>query len=632
MLILSLGLGLRLFNFGELSLGNDELSVLARIQYDSFAELIEEGVKPDVHPAGIQVLAFYWCSIFGDSPFALRFPFLLAGIFSIFLSYKIGVKWFSEESGLLTAACMASLQYFITLGVYARPYALVLGLTMAMIYFLTKIIQESQPPNWIYWTYALCSTLCLYFHYFSFLIVGSSVLMGLIFISGKKKNKFLLSLVLILILYLPHLGIFMYHLEKGGSEWIGKPDADFFYTYFLYVFHFSPLLILFIFLVVVGLFLWKGGEMNSILKKFRTISFSLFLLPLALGYLYSVWRAPVLHSNGLIASFPFLLLFFFSFVPKLQNLQKGMLIAAILILNIWTLISERQHYKVFYNRSAEALVQSIEENEDKYKDRLIDHFLQLHSPFYADYYLEENTSEVEIISYDLAKMGGVKGLREYLKNSKAERISLGWLSKPLPDYFIPIVREFYPGIEQRDNYFISESWLFSKDSAQSQGIIFSQFEDKGFVAPGWNIEAEKLDPYKENAVPFSDWTFEQEFGPAIEFSLEEINGEIFNELWVEFELKAENPITDIKLVVEYLPPDGKNHWHASLASQYISKPMDWNSIHFFRRIQHLGVEEAKGKLKIYIWNPGKENYSIKRYNLRIEEGNPWLYSLVEKLP
>lgn len=623
-----MGLSLRLFNFSELSLGNDELSVLARIQYDSFSELILEGVKADVHPAGIQVLAYYWSGIFGDSPLALRFPFLLTGLLSIFLAFKLGASWFSEESGLLTAACMASLQYFITLGVYARPYAIVLCFSMAMIYFLTRIIKESETANWEYIAYACFSVLCLYFHYFSFLLVGSSALMGLLFVSGKKNKKFFLSLLLIPILYLPHLGIFIHHLEKGGSEWIGKPDASFLVNYFSYAFHFSFLLVSFILLSVLGLYLWKGRGAKKEWNRFRIISAALFLLPLGLGFLYSVWRAPVLHSNGLLASFPFFLLFIFSFVPKLNDFQKALFTGCLLLLSVWTLIDDRQHYKLFYNRSAEALTENIKESEERFNERKIEHFLQLHSPYYADYYFDKSTSRPSIKSYNLEELGGVKGLRTYLKNSEADMISLAWLSKTLPDYFIPVLREFYPGIEQRENFFISESWLFSKDSLQEQKIIFREEKDEGNLVAELRIEENKSGKLAEQ----SSWRTTQEFGPYLELSLEDQKLMATDELWADFELKTDQDQTEIKVVVEYLPPLGKSQWFASPATQYISDPLGWNRIHFYRRLQHLGIKESKGKLKIYIWNPARESYSIKRYSVRVEEGNPWLYGLVEKLP
>lgn len=632
LLILLIGLGLRVFNFGELSLGNDELSVLSRIQYNSFSDLIEIGVKPDVHPAGIQVLAYYWTALFGDSPFALRFPFILAGLVSIFIAYKIGENWLSVESGLLTAACMASLQYFISLGVYARPYALVLCFGLGMVYFLAKIIQESDPSFWIYGAYAICSVFCLYFHYFSFLLVGSAALMGLLFVSGEKRKSFLISLFLIPLFYLPHMGIFIHHLEKGGSEWIGKPGSGFFLNYLFYAFHYSYLFISFLLLSIAGLFIWKGLQIKNAPLRNRIISASLFCLPLGLGYLYSVLRAPVLHSNGLLASFPFFLLFLFSFVPKLNDLQRGLLLMCVLLISCGTLIMDRQHFDLFYNRSAEALVANIMESEEDFPDEQIDHLLQLHAPYYADYYLENEATPASIKAYDLADLGGVRELRKYLRSSQADKISLGWLSKPLPDYFIPVVREFYPGIEKRENFFISESWLFSRDSVQNQKIIFHKSEDKSYITPGWNIENQNLEDFSETEHPFSDLTFDQEFGPTLELSLEEMELEHYHELWADIELKTNRQESEIKLVVEYLPENGESIWHASQASQYISEPLDWNRIHFYRRLQHLGVKDAKGKLKMYPWNPAKESYSIKRLSIQIAEGNPWLYGLVEKLP
>ncbi len=207
-------------------------------------------------------------------------------------------------------------------------------------------------------------------------------------------------------------------------------------------------------------------------------------------------------------------------------------------------------------------------------------------------------------------------------------ISLAWLSKALPDYFIPVLREFYPGIEQRENFFISESWLFSKDFLKEQKIKFIEEKDEENLVSELRIEENKSGKQAEQ----SSWRTTQEFGPYLELSLEEGKLMATDELWADFELKTDQDQTEIKVVVEYLPPSAKRQWFASPATQYISDPLGWNRIHFYRRLQHLGIKESKGKLKIYIWNPARESYSIKRYCVRVEEGNPWLYGLVEKLP
>ncbi|MFM7902465.1 MAG: hypothetical protein ACKPAD_10825, partial [Bacteroidota bacterium] len=51
-LILLLALALRVYGLTAFSLSNDELSALTRLQFNSFTQLIQDGVYPDFHPAG----------------------------------------------------------------------------------------------------------------------------------------------------------------------------------------------------------------------------------------------------------------------------------------------------------------------------------------------------------------------------------------------------------------------------------------------------------------------------------------------------------------------------------------------------------------------------------------------------
>lgn len=50
-IILFIGAALRIYNFWDFSLSNDELSALARLNFDSFSDLIMNGVRIDGHPA-----------------------------------------------------------------------------------------------------------------------------------------------------------------------------------------------------------------------------------------------------------------------------------------------------------------------------------------------------------------------------------------------------------------------------------------------------------------------------------------------------------------------------------------------------------------------------------------------------
>jgi len=73
LIILLLAALLRFYNYAGWSLSNDELSALSRLQFDSFGEMIRQGVMlGDFHPAGVQVFLWFWVKVFGNSVVAVR--------------------------------------------------------------------------------------------------------------------------------------------------------------------------------------------------------------------------------------------------------------------------------------------------------------------------------------------------------------------------------------------------------------------------------------------------------------------------------------------------------------------------------------------------------------------------------
>jgi uncharacterized membrane protein len=131
--IMLVGAALRVIFYWDFSLSNDELSALSRLNFNSFHDLMQQGVRVDGHPAGTQVLLYYLTNYFGDSVAMVRLPFVLAGTLAIWYVYRIGRAWHSVSAGLLMAACFATLEFPLLYSRIARPYGLgMLFATMAI--------------------------------------------------------------------------------------------------------------------------------------------------------------------------------------------------------------------------------------------------------------------------------------------------------------------------------------------------------------------------------------------------------------------------------------------------------------------------------------------------------------------
>ena len=252
LVILIVGLLLRFHNYGDWSLSNDELSALNRLHYNSFSEIMEEGVRlNDMHPPGIQAFLYIWTGIFGVSEHALRFPFVLLGIGSIYLLFLVAKTWFNTNVALTTTASFTALIFPILYSQLARPYSPGLFFTLLTVYYWTNIIltknEKTSRGNFI--GFILSGAACLYTHYFSFLFIAIVGITGLFFIKGNKLFAYVNCGVVMLLLLLPAYSIFNYQLAIGGlggsGGWLGSPSSDTILLLIHYIFNESTLLLLF---------------------------------------------------------------------------------------------------------------------------------------------------------------------------------------------------------------------------------------------------------------------------------------------------------------------------------------------------------------------------------------------------
>ena len=339
-IILLIGAVFRFYHLGYTSLSNDELSALVRTRFTSFSELIEKGVAVDGHPAFVQVLLYYWTKIFGDGVFAIRFPFAVAGIFSILFLYLLGKKWFSKATGLFAAAAFSTLEFPLLYSQTARPYIFSVLFVLMAAYFWTKVLFENvidrnrKNKTHLLVAYILSMSACMYTHYFSFLMAAVIGITGLLFMTKENRKEYILSGAVILVLFLPHLSIFFTQLNIGGvGLWLGKPDENFLRNFISYSLNDSDLLFYLFFGICVASFIYFRKTL--VITRYHWFSIGWFLVLFFIGYYYSVLRNPVLQTSTLLPGFPFLLLFVFSFIPE-HSFNKKIIFSC---LAVFTLVS-----------------------------------------------------------------------------------------------------------------------------------------------------------------------------------------------------------------------------------------------------------------------------------------------------
>lgn len=629
-IIIIIGALLRLYNYNIAPFTLDEFSALFRTNFDSFSELIDKGVKIDGHPAGIQVFLFYWVKLFGYSEWVVKLPFLAFGILSIYLIYLIAKDWFNETVGLVSAAFIASLHFSIIYSLIARPYISGLFFSLAMVYFWTKLIK--QPNSHFYRNsilFVVFTSLCAYNHHFSLLFAGIVGVSGLFLIDRKFLVKYALCGVFVVLLYLPHIPVFIYQLNVGGvEEWLGKPKKEFIVDFVYYIFNFST----YVLAVAIAISIWglfKNKIQNFSLKKYLLFS-TFFLLPILIGYFYSVFYNAVLQFSVLIFSFPFILFLIFGHLKNQKSSTNLILVIVILTTNIFSLIYERQHYTLFYNSIYEHIFTDCQSlKKDNNTIFLIDSDEKICSYYYNKLGIDSNF--IQINSFEDESQ-----LIEYLENniSSKDKLYFGSISYVKPLIF-PILNNYYPSIEWQKDYVGGTTYLLSNKKNTKENIISIQnFDDPDL--PYWkNIHPE----YITDTVAFSLKNCfyvhnDNEWGPSYTRNLDEIVKNKKDFIDISVRVKSSEKIKEAQLVSQLQSNGVVIDWRSS-SFEVFYNPKDslnyWYTVYHSIKLTDIYLNYPKIELMINVWNVNKEAFYLDDFKITLRKGNDIVYGFTQKI-
>ena len=619
-IILGVGVSLRLFNFSQLPFLNDELSALSRTNYNTFGDLIKFGVMPDGHPAGVEVFMYFWTKLFGNSEIIVKLPFLLCGIGSLILIYLIARLWFNKNTALFSLALISVMQYHITFSLIARPYITGLFFSLLLVWFWTKFIFTQKKPYLYILGFVISGALCAYNHYFSLLFLIIVGLSGLFFIKKRKLLLYVLAGISIFILFVPHLSIFFHHLNIGGvGGWLGPPKFDFLFKYFAYLLHYSKIyyfVISAIFLMSIINYLSKPHSRNV----FRIISLAWFFIPYIIGWLYSVFFNPVLQSSVLIFSFPYLIFFIFSYLPKLSKLWLTFSLFIIMFIGSITLIFGREHYKIFYksgfNESAKAIVHFTKSHNRN--DALL--IANVFHPFYIDYYFNKYHSPIKCDMYDLSKETIKANEFDSLVSHTEKKYILLASLKHTPFEYISIIEKYFPVLTYYDEGNGYEMYIYSRYTPKSVNIIDKKIKYSYKLNFNDSLQNKKNKGLKINQ--------NQEFSPGFTINTDSLNLNGFEFVYFSASISSDSSNINPLLVFSVENNNKTIYWHSTSSSDFITPNKKSNEIFYGLRLTNTKLPQKGAIIKAYIWNHNKDNFYINNLAIQIREGNRYIYSLI----
>lgn len=219
--VLALAALLRVHDLGEESLWVDELASLWFSDPAHFSR-----VWQDFHPPGYYIVLHVVQTSLGDSEWLLRLPSAVFGLFSVWAMYLLGRRIYSSFEGLVAALLTAVLHAPIYYSQDARPYSMLLMLSVLTAFFWVGLARDlrSRRPFKVgdVTGYVLSSAACVYTHHFGLLLFGLQglALVGLALGRGGARNVYRVSLLLlpIIISYLPYLPVFFERLFAGEDS------------------------------------------------------------------------------------------------------------------------------------------------------------------------------------------------------------------------------------------------------------------------------------------------------------------------------------------------------------------------------------------------------------------------------
>jgi len=620
---------LRLWNLPEVDFMHDEFSALFRTQYDTFEELIREGVMlNDTHPAGVQVFLFFWVKWFGFNEFWIKLPFALIGMFSIWLIYLIAKQLFNTNTAIIVSSVVAVMQFFVFYSQLARPYSAGLFFSLVMAYGWSRIVgkaSDTRKKDWMIFTFGLAAS--AYMHAFSMLLAILVYLSGFVFLKRTQLIRYLLSGITAALLYSPHIPVFIQQMKAGTiGGWLGPPDDDFLMDFLGYIAHFNPVFIG-VLLLLLAISMVSFRQLNRLLAM-RLVILVWFLASLAAAWLYSTFRSPVLQFSTLYFTFPFALMALFTMDDHLKKALLLVLVVLVVSAGSLSLVFGRKHYQVMYEQGYEGLADVYRGNIEEFGPvPLITMTSRKDIP---EFYLKRNqTSGVEV---HFARNDRAYALRSVFDTLQGNMVAFVWTDYAPPDW-AEVVRMYYPYVAEYHCWFNAEYFLLSKVPLESDNFT-NPFIVKKVLTTLVSMDGKWTTPadFAEGAnATGREFARGRVYGPLFESQAGSLVSEKETILVSCATVIASDTVKELKLVMEVKDPVSNEikHWQAAEMSQTPLLPGDTLHLATSMRLGRDVELRPEQTIRTYLWNPTGSPFRLLEQEVYSRGINPKLFCLFE---
>lgn len=298
-LILLISLLARLIRLDQSFWLDEAINVSAATSLD-YRTLFYNYSLGDFHPPLFHLILKSWSLIFPHSEIFARFPSVIFGVGTIWITYLIAKKLYDEKTALISATLLATAPLHIYYSQEARMYSLAAFFTCLSVYYFISLLKKDNLYHWL--GFIISTSLMLYSDYLPYFLVPTYLIYLLLFKNRIVKSKmlsFFPALLLILISLGPWLLVFPKQLETGllaadaspaWSQVVGAPTVNnlaitfvkftigriSFENNLIYVLTFIPVALFVSIMFLLSLFR---------LSRIRTFLIFWFFLPILLSFL-----------------------------------------------------------------------------------------------------------------------------------------------------------------------------------------------------------------------------------------------------------------------------------------------------------------------------------------------------------
>lgn len=591
----------------------DELSGLSRTFFNSFEELIDKGVKIDAHPAFVQILIFYLTKFFGYSNWIVKLPFLLFSFGAVIYAYFFALRNFSKQAAIFSAIIFSFSLIFVFYAPIARMYISGVFFSTALLFYFFEIffLKQTKISNYFFLgLFALLSSLNQHINaLFAFTLCAS----GFLFVDKTTFKNYLITCLLTIVFYLPHLPVTLYQLNVGGigfeqGGWLSKPAPDAMFNFLKVLFGTGKSYLILLALIVLSLVLNK--KINF--EKRHWLLLILFLLNYFIVYVYSIYRASIYQHSVMLFSGVAMILFVVSFI-EFKN--KYVFYAAAFFLAL-TLIYKTYFKKQYYAQCVKTVYEQQFERTIHYKklygDKKVYPLFFDIEPVMTKIYLAKYKTEFDFQSTSDTALANMKNFSHFMASLKCDYLVL---ASAFPAQQA-VVKEYFPYLIENTQTQAINLKVYSRKKSDSVHVVkddevlkFSNvFDKQNFSYPKSDkpvLQINSSDEFPFDAIAkYSDVVMHE--GQTLLVKAK------FRLLGLK-----ENDIENC-IVVRDISKDTTYTYTAKAVSDFVMRQDSTVTVYTdnFFGTTHREIKD-KSNIHCYLWNRGKENAILYDYQIQL---------------